>query len=192
MSDLFQFRVLAVEGASARVHAFAGHPDEHYIPVARNFALQLIVDAYHNLRAGWVEAPDGSRDGSWLRDRPALRALVEPWRELAQGREVAITPAELAALESGRASRAGLASFGLRDGATYKTYATEHARFRELAERVVVAVQLENERNNPRPPDSENQHPEATLVFTLTEPTALAVLYPGLTWASAIYDFTGW
>lgn len=179
MSDLFDFRVVGVSDATARVHAHIAHPDQAEVPATKNFALQVVVDAYWNLREGYAKGPPVAAHPR----RAELEALVDD----VFGQQVTITAAEYQRLEGDAAAMhaAGVTSISWRTIAGQPRHVMTRpprwAEVRDDAEARVIAVHLEHAVGD-----------EATIVATFADPALLAHLAPALAWASAIYDFTGW
>jgi len=199
VSDLFEIRVLAVAGATARFHVETVHPDQYDVPASKNFALQLIVEAYWVMGKGYLHGKQ-----PFLPTEAAARVAAHPrGRELAalvelkHGKDIVITEAEYEALrrDHDRMRAEGISSCG---GATVdgrmiysKNRGPAYRGFIHHAERDVVEVSLADERNNPRPSD-DAPDASATVIVTVRDAALLAHLAPGLHWASAMYDFHGW
>ena len=198
MSELLEFRVVDVIGPTARIHVRPIHPDQYDISDAKNFALQIIVEAYWTMREGYLA-------GNQLRNtEAAARVAAHPRRreldkllELMHGADIEITEAEYEALRGNptKLRAEGLSSIGLRTvhgrprhvknrGPAFRTFIRE-------AERIVDNVHLQDEHNNPRE-DADDPDAEATVVVTVGDSGLLAHLAPGLHWDSAVYDFHGW
>ena len=194
MSELFTARVESVAGDTARIRFEVCHPDQWDVPGTKNFARQALLDAYWHMKMGYTTGGPQPESTSALRRRAAdhrQRDLLEGWLELAHGRRVAITEAEY-----DRLSRDGLGdepgvSLTFRPGECYKAYPPQFAAFMAAAERAVISVALEDEKGNPKPQISAPD-PKATIVMRVAEPGCLEHLVPRFTWATAIFDFTGW
>jgi hypothetical protein len=194
MSDLFSARVEAVAGDTARIRFEVCHPDQWNVPDTKNFALQAVVDAYWNMKMGYVLGDRQPASRGALKQRAAdhpQRGLLEEWLELAHGRNVAITEAEYERLARDGFGNEPVAGLHYNPSGWYKSYGTQYAAFRAAAERAIISVELEDQEGNPKH-ELEDPDPKATIVLRVAEPGCLDHLVPGFTWATAIFDFTGW
>ncbi len=199
MSDLFDFRVIAVEDATTRIHAETVHCDQHVISSAKNFALQLVVEAFWTMQQGYLHG-----DRPFRRAEAAARIASHPRRreltallELMHGKDIAITEAEYEHLR-GNVSRMraeGVSAMGARNVDGIVRYTKNHGPafrgFIRQAEKLVTRVELVDARNHPRRTTAA-PHATGTLVATFTDRALLSHLAPGLHWSSALYDFHGW
>lgn len=192
MSSLFTCSVLAIEGRVARFRMEVVHPDQWDIPSTKNFALQILVDAFWTVREGFL-----------FRDQPVDEAVIaaafagasraaelEGWLEAAHGRSQPISPEAYAALRNG-VGTAGLSGWGSADGAHYKQFPPDYDGFCRTAEAVVQHVELQNSMGNPKSQESD-PHPTADVVVEVRDAALLDFLVAGMSWDSAIYDFSGY
>src|SRR5437762_818900 len=153
MSDLFDARVEAVAGDTARIRFEVCHPDQWNVPDTKNFALQALIDAYWTMKMGYIWGDHQPASTSALMRRAAdhpHRGLLEEWLELAHGRDVAITAAEYERLERDGYGDEPIASLHFDTTGWYKNYKTQYAAFIAAAERAIISVELEDEEGNPK------------------------------------------
>jgi len=193
MLSLFQAAIESVAGDTARIRFEVCRFEQREVPCTKVFALQALVDAYWMMRKGrvWggVQAMSDNEARELANGHPQ-RAQLDAWLQLAR------PTAPISKEDHDRMMVDGFGSDPIswvnhdtEDG-WFKAYPTNHAAFREAAERAIVAVELQDEQDNPRRSPT-SPYPKATVVIRVANPTWLAHLAPGLRWATDDHDYTG-
>jgi hypothetical protein len=193
MSELFELKILAVSGATAKVRFEVCHPDQWDVPGSKNVALQTVVETYWSMKMGylWDEQPLTEDQAKTRVDLHKHRATLEAWLELAHGKKLEITEDEYNRLNDGGGGDETLSGWGMSDGAYHKHYPTAYAQFNAEAEQAIVEVHLEDEEGNPKA-NEDDADPKGTLVFTVKDASWLSHMEVGTHWGSAMYDFDGY
>ena len=197
MSELLRFRVIDVLGATTRIHALTIHPDQYDISDAKNFALQIIVEAYWTMREGHLAGNQLRSGGTRRRMHPRRREL-DKLVDMMFGAEIEIAEADFEELRASHAKRTaeGIATIIGRtvDGRLryFKSRGPAYRAFIREADRIVDGVYLQEERNNPRD-EAGDPAAEAIVVITVGDSgTAISPRARRSTGTPRVYDFHGW
>lgn len=189
MSSLFQIGIENVSTATTSINVDVVHPDQWDISGSKNFALQIVIDAFWSCKMGYLydNQPLAKDAYPKLAEQSPIFDELDHLLELMHGRKEIIDKAEYDALSNDIGTE-GLTGWG-SDGTNYhKHFPTNYNAFCREAERIIKSVRLVNEENNPRE-NEDDPDPRATIEIEFFDENYTKHLVPGTHWDSAIYDF---
>jgi hypothetical protein len=152
MSSLISFSIDNISGNILDMTTTIVHPDEHNINASKNFVLQAVLEAYENMKLGYVYAND--RYSSYPFDEKGAKeilaqcdtARLEQLFEMARGKEIPITKKEYQKLsnKSGELHHEGkkISCYGMSNDQYYMQLEPAYDDFCALADQLIESIEI--------------------------------------------------